>query len=131
MSCHCTPRWRPTPPGIFDDATFATCRNGLIFINCARGGLVDHDALVTALDSGHVAAAGLDVTEPEPLPPGHTLLHRANVIVTPHIASSTVVGRARMLDQAIGQALLILSGVRPTNLVNSELLSPHWNDLEA
>lgn len=107
---------------LFDAAAFASCKPGVIFINAARGGLVDHDALIHALDSGQVGAAGLDVTDPEPLDPRHTLLHRANVVVTPHIASSTVVGRQRMLTMAIDQAITALGGGRPTCLVNPEVL---------
>lgn len=103
---------------IMDAAAFAACRPGVLFLNAARGGLVDHDALVAALDSGQVRAAGLDVTDPEPLDPSHTLLHRDNVVVTPHIASSTEVGRDRMLAMAIEQALQALSGQRPSHLVN-------------
>ncbi|NNE97239.1 MAG: hydroxyacid dehydrogenase [Acidimicrobiales bacterium] len=120
----------PDTAEIMNEAAFAQCQPGAILINCARGGLVNHAALVAALDSGLIAAAGLDVTDPEPLPPDHTLLHRDNVIVTPHIASSTVVGRTRMLDLAVEQAHLILEGIKPTELVNTDLLSPHWNDLE-
>ncbi len=121
----------PDTTGILNDDSIAQCREGVVVINCARGGLVDHDALVRGLDSGHIWAAGLDVTEPEPLPADDPLLHRPNVIVTPHIASSTVIGRQRMLDQSIEQAGMILNGLKPTNLVNTDLLSPHWNDLEA
>jgi phosphoglycerate dehydrogenase-like enzyme len=121
----------PDTEGVMNDEVFDACKPGVVIINCARGGLVDTDALVRALDSGHVGAAGLDVTEPEPLDPEHTLLHRNNVVVTPHIASSTVVGRQRMLDQGIDQALMILNGIKPSELVNTDLLSPHWNDLEA
>ncbi len=105
---------------IMNRDTFARCRPGVLFVNAARGGLVDHDALVEALDSGQVRAAGLDVTEPEPLDPDHTLLQRENVLVTPHIASSTEVGRDRMLEMAIGQALTALDGGRPTHLLNPE-----------
>ncbi|MFW2380498.1 MAG: NAD(P)-dependent oxidoreductase [Acidimicrobiales bacterium] len=121
----------PDTAGIMNDENLAKLAPGALLINCARGGLVDHDALVRALDSGHLAGTGLDVTDPEPLPPDHSLLHRDNVIVTPHIASSTVVGRQRMFDQAMEQARLILEGIKPTELVNTDLLSPHWNDLEA
>lgn len=109
---------------IMDEAAFARCRPGVIFLNAARGGLVDHDALVAALDSGQVRAAGLDVTDPEPLDPGHPLLHRDNVVVTPHIASSTEVGRDRMLSMAIERALQALDGQRPDNLVNPDA----WTD---
>lgn len=112
----------PDSRRLFDAAAFASCRPGVIFINAARGGLVDHDALVNALDSGQVGAAGLDVTDPEPLPSDHTLLHRTNVVVTPHIASSTVVGRQRMLSMAIDQAIVALGGGRPACLVNLEVL---------
>lgn len=103
---------------LFDADVFARCKPGVVFVNCARGGLVDHDALVDALRSGQVAAAGLDVTDPEPLPTDHPLLAMENVIVTPHIASSTVVGRERMLTQAVEQVLIGLDGMTPTNTVN-------------
>jgi phosphoglycerate dehydrogenase-like enzyme len=112
----------PDTAGVMNDERFSKLRPGALLINCARGGLVDHAALVRALDSGHIAGAGLDVTEPEPLPTDHTLLHRENVVVTPHIASSTVVGRQRMFDQAMEQAHLILEGIKPTQLVNTDLL---------
>ncbi len=108
---------------LLDRQAFARCKPGVIFLNAARGGLVDHDALVEALDAGRVRAAGLDVTDPEPLDPDHTLLHRENVVVTPHIASSTEVGRDRMLSMAIEQALQVLDGERPANLVNPDALA--------
>lgn len=103
---------------LFDADMFARCKPGVIFINAARGGLVDHDALLAALDSGQIRSAGLDVTDPEPLPGDHPLLHRLDVVVTPHVASSTVVGRQRMLTMAIEQALMALRGETPTHLVN-------------
>lgn len=107
---------------LFRAETFGRCRPGLIFINAARGGLVDHDDLLAALDSGQVKAAGLDVTDPEPLPPDHPLLHRTDVIVTPHVASSTVAGRRRMLVMALEQAMLALGGSTPNHLVNRDVL---------
>lgn len=113
----------PATEHILDRDTFSRCKPGVIFINAARGGLVDHDALVAALDSGQVKGAGLDVTEPEPLPPDHTLLHRENVVVTPHVASSTEVGRDRMMSMAIAQALQGLDGIRPSSLVNTDVWS--------
>ncbi len=101
---------------LINRATLATMKAGVRIVNCARGSLVDHDALLDALVSGHVAGAGLDVTEPEPLPAGHPLLNHPKVIVTPHIASSTVVGRRRLYEHAIDNALAVLEG-RPASIV--------------
>ena len=104
-----------------DAAAFAAMRPGAVLVNAARGGVVDTDALVAALDSGRLRAAGLDVTAPEPLPPDHTLLHRANVVVTPHIASATDVGRRRMYGGAVENARMVLAGQRPVHVVNPEV----------
>ncbi|MDH3754509.1 MAG: hydroxyacid dehydrogenase [Acidimicrobiia bacterium] len=106
---------------LFDAATFERTKPGVILVNTARGGLVDHDALLEALDDGSVHAAGLDVTEPEPLPPDHPLLHRDDVVVTPHIASSTDRGKRRLYEHAIANALAVISGDRPATVVNPEV----------
>ena len=74
------------------------------------GSLVDHDALVDALARRHLAGAGLDVTEPEPLPDDHPLRHDPRVVITPHIASHTAVGRRRLYADAIDNALAVLDG---------------------
>jgi phosphoglycerate dehydrogenase-like enzyme len=108
---------------MFDARRFAAMRNGAIFLNTARGGLVDHGALLEAVDSGKLGGAGLDVTDPEPLEPGHPLLHRVNVIVTPHIATATEDGKLRLLLAAFRQAIQVLDGERPPHLVNPEV----WN----
>lgn len=97
---------------------FVAMRDGVVIVNAARGGIIDTQALIDALDSGKVLAAGLDVTAPEPLDPEHTLLHRDNVVVTPHIASATDKGRLRMYAGAIANARQVLDGERPINVVN-------------
>ena len=65
------------------------------FINVGRGGTVHTDALVAALENGSIAGAGLDVTDPEPLPEGHPLWKAPNVIITPHYAARSDLGRER------------------------------------
>ena len=65
---------------------FSLMKDGVYLINISRGRIVDTDALADALRSGKVAAAGLDVTDPEPLPAGHPLWSMPNVTITPHIA---------------------------------------------
>jgi phosphoglycerate dehydrogenase-like enzyme len=106
----------PDTQGLFGGATLAAMKPGSYLINCARGGLVDQDALLGALNSGQIAGAGLDVTDPEPLPAGHLLLVHPNVLVTPHMASSTVAGRRRLYEQGIDNALAVIEG-RPASVV--------------
>lgn len=103
---------------MFDAAAFDAMREGVFFVNAARGGLVDQDALVAALDSGRVAAAAIDVTVPEPFPMDHPLQGRENVLITPHIASATDLGRRRMYSHAVDNAVTVLSGERPSTCVN-------------
>lgn len=106
----------PATRHMINAESIASMRRGVYVVNCARGPLIDQDALVAAIDSAHVAGAALDVTEPEPLPTGHPLLTRPNVIITPHIASSTAVGRRRLFEHAIDNALAVLDG-RPASVV--------------
>ena len=109
--------------GLIDAGALARMRPGSVLINCARGSIVVTSDLVDALESGHLMGAGLDVTDPEPLDPEHPLLHMDNVMVTPHIASNTNAGRARMERMAFEQVQLALSGERPTQLLNPAVLS--------
>ncbi len=101
---------------LVDASRLAAMRPGAYLVNCARGSLVDQEALLAALDSGQLAGAALDVTEPEPLPEGHPLLGREDVLVTPHVASSTAAGRRRLYEHAIDNALAVLEG-RPATTV--------------
>ncbi len=77
----------------------AICKPGAILINLARGGLVDPVALAAALKSGHLGAAGIDVTEPEPLGADNPLWNAPNLIITPHVAGvNGPVGRNRLAE---------------------------------
>ena len=100
---------------------FAQMKAGAVFINVSRGGHVDEAALTAALDRGHLFGVGLDVTDPEPPLAGNPLLGRDNVVITPHVASATVVGKRRLVVHALEQVLQVLRGDRPPHLINPEV----------
>lgn len=104
-------------------AEFAAMKDGAVVVNTARGGVVDEAALVAALESGKVGAAGLDVFEKEPLPAGHPLAAFDQVVLSPHIAGVTDGAAERM---AIGSAQNILDyfagRIDPGLVVNKEHL---------
>lgn len=91
-------------------AQFKQMKPSAILINTARGGLVDPQALTEALRSGQIAAAGLDVFEPEPIPADHPLLKMENVVITPHIASASKQTRLRMALMAADNLIAGLQG---------------------
>ncbi len=100
----------PSTAGMFDEAAFAAMKDGVRFVNISRGKVVDTAALYNALKSGKVAAAGLDVTDPEPLPGDHPLLTLPNITVTPHIASATEETRDEMALVTAQNIIAALSG---------------------
>jgi len=115
----------PLSPGtrhLIDRTALEAMRPGAFLLNAARGGLIDHDALLEALERGRLGGAGLDVTEPEPLPPDHPLLARDDVVVTPHVAAATREGKRRLTVTAIREALAVLEGEGPRHPVNPEVL---------
>jgi len=81
--------------GLFDAGKFALMKEGSWFLNVGRGRIVVTDDLLAALDSGHLAGAGLDVTDPEPLPADHPLWKSDRVVITPHVASFAELTRER------------------------------------
>lgn len=97
---NCTPLL-PATRNLFDAKFFATMKPGGYFINVGRGKSVVQDDLVAALKSGQLGGAGLDVTEPEPLPADHPLWQLPNVIITPHVAATSdrVFARVFLLAQ--------------------------------
>jgi phosphoglycerate dehydrogenase-like enzyme len=78
----------PETRGLMNKAFFDAVKRGALFINVGRGGTVVTGDLVAALNDGRLGGAGLDVTDPEPLPPDHPLWHAPNVIITPHVAAA-------------------------------------------
>lgn len=102
-------------------AEMARMKPAAILVNTARGAVVDQAALVEALRSGTIAAAGLDVVEQEPIPLDDPLLHLPNCIVLPHIGSATVVTRTRMAELAVDNLLAGVSGRPLPACVNPEV----------
>lgn len=104
--------------GLIGAQQFAQMRPETIFINISRGKVVDEAALIQALRSGQIRAAGLDVFEREPLNPDSPLMQLDNVVATPHIGSATHETREAMARCAVDNLLTALAGERPGSLVN-------------
>ena len=110
--------------GMIDKAAFAKMKRNAILINAARGPVVDTDALYEALESNRILAAGLDVTDPEPLPSDHLLYQLSNCFITPHIGSATVNTRKVMAGIAIRNLKAGILGEPLPYCVNSEVYKP-------
>ncbi|MCF7532908.1 2-hydroxyacid dehydrogenase [Pseudomonas petrae] len=104
--------------GLIGAEQFAQMRPETIFINIARGKVVDEQALIAALQNGQIRAAGLDVFEQEPVSPDSPLLKMDNVVATPHMGSATHETREAMARCAVDNLLAALAGERPKDLVN-------------
>ncbi len=105
---------------LIDAVALSRMKPTAVLVNTARGALVDEAALVEALRSGTIAAAGLDVFEDEPrLAPG--LVELDNVVVLPHIGSATTAARAAMVELACANIVAVLSGGRPPTPLNPEV----------
>jgi glyoxylate reductase len=94
--------------GLFGEAEFTAMKPTAVLVNTARGPIVETDALRRALAEGEIAAAALDVTDPEPLPVDHPLLEVPNLLVVPHIGSATHRTRERMADLAVDNLMAAL-----------------------
>ena len=95
---------------LIDRDALRTMKREAVLVNVSRGPLVDPDALVEALSEGWIAAAGLDVTEPEPIPPDHPLVALPNCTIVPHVGSGTVGTREAMAALAADNLLAGLAG---------------------
>jgi D-3-phosphoglycerate dehydrogenase len=101
---------------------YALMKKGAFFVTAARGGIHDEAALYEALQSGHLAGAGVDVWEQEPPPADHPLLTLPNVTASPHTAGVTHAARKRLALMAAEQLIDILRGGRPQRMLNAEVL---------
>ena len=103
---------------LINEKSIASMKPGAILVNASRGTLVQTDALVAALRSGHISAAALDVTDPEPINADNPLLQCANVIITPHCASATPQAVLRLRTDAAHLAARALRGEALSSIVN-------------
>ena len=109
--------------GLFDASVLGRMKKGAILVNTARGTIVDTDALAAALSSGALGGAGLDSTDPEPLPGDHPLFSMQNVIITPHMGWYSEDALKRMRESIVDDVLNCREGKRPESIVNPDVLS--------
>ena len=107
--------------GMMDIAKLQKMKRSAILINTARGPIVITDALLSALKESWIVGAGLDVTDPEPLPPDHPLYAMLNCLIVPHVGSATHGTRRRMAEMACENLLAGLEAKRLPNCVNPEV----------
>lgn len=103
---------------LFNEAAFRVMKPTAIFINTARGAVVNEADLIHALEQGEIAMAGIDVTETEPIPVGHPLLKLDNAVVTPHVAWYSEEAVQSLQLKAAQEAARVLMGQPPLNPVN-------------
>ena len=108
----------PQTRKMINDETLRQMKPTAFLVNCARGPIVDTDALVRALDARAIAGCALDVLDPEPLPDPHPLRGRENVIITPHAAWYSEQAMAGLQAGAPSEVRRVLSGQWPVNVVN-------------
>ena len=107
----------PETERLFNEERLFRMKPGSVLVNTARGKVVDTEALVKALKEGPLFAAGLDVTDPEPLPKDHPLTKFENVVLTPHIGSAGRRTREKMAQMVAENLLAVLAGREPPNPV--------------
>lgn len=105
--------------GLLDGKALTSMKPGAVVVNTARGPIIDEPALVEALRTGQLSAAGLDVFTEEPVPPGNPLLELPNVVLTPHVTWYTVDTMRRYLTMAVDNCRRIRDGERLAHVVNA------------
>jgi phosphoglycerate dehydrogenase-like enzyme len=103
--------------GLVDAGFLAGLGDGAVVVNVGRGAVVDTSALLAELRAGRLVAA-LDVTDPEPLPPGHALWTAPNTLISPHVAATTSAFRPRALALVRSQPARYAAGEPPANVVS-------------
>ncbi len=111
----------PETRGLLGADALARIKPGALVVNCARGGIVDEDALLAAIQEGRVAGAALDVFEVEP-PPPHPLYHRDEVVLTPHLGASTVEAQAHVAVEVADNIIAYLTTGTAPDALNAPAL---------
>ena len=113
----------PDTRHLIDDRRIGMLKSGCRIVNTSRGAVIDESALIRALEAGILAGAAIDVFEEEPIPADHPLCGAPNLLMTPHISSSTVESMDRMATDSAQGVVDVLEGRSPAHLVNPEVLS--------
>lgn len=108
----------PSTEKIVDRPMIAAMKPGAFFYNVGRGGTIDQESLIVALQNGHLAGAGLDVTSPEPLPQDHPLWNAPNVLITSHTSGRSPMAKQRVADLVGEQVRRYRSGEPLLNVVD-------------
>ena len=103
--------------GMIGSRELALMKDSAVLVNAARGGVIDHSALLETMRAGKLHCAALDVTEPEPLPRDHPLLELDNIIVIPHLGSATEQTRQSMANHSVGNLIAGLEGKELLNRI--------------
>lgn len=112
----------PSTKHMMNSAVFDKCKKGVRIVNCARGGIIDEEALLENLNSGKVACAALDVFEKEPPSADSPLLQHSNLIATPHLGASTAEAQTRVAKEIAEQFLALRDGKSTFGCLNAPLL---------
>ena len=110
----------PETRGLIGAAELDLMRDGAWLVNVGRGGLVDTSALVEALRDGRIGGAGLDVTDPEPLPDGHPLWTEPNALITPHVANPPEAHDAALAQRVTDNVRRFVAGERLVGVIDPE-----------
>jgi D-3-phosphoglycerate dehydrogenase len=120
-----------TTRNMFDAATLAKMKKGSCIINASRGGIINENDLVEALDTGHLAGAALDVYSKEPPPEDSKLTSHPKIIVTPHLGASTTEAQVLVGTDVAEGVLVALEGGTPRYAVNAPFIAPEaWGVLQ-
>lgn len=114
--------------GLISEKEFQLMKKGVFIINCARGAIIDEEALYNALKQGHVAGAAIDVFSKEPPPPDHPLFELPNVLFTPHTAGFTMESSVRLAISVAEDIINVLKGIPPKieKVVNKSVLESFY-----